>query len=126
MQTSAATDKLQKDLQIIPESVNFGTIKPGTFYETKLLIKNEDPIIQRVKISQPNNPCIKVYQKSQGPIASGMSREIIVRFTVDDSSEQNVYETFNIVSKFRIYTVAVMASVEGVEQRGNTMSSKLA
>lgn len=125
MQTSSANDGLQKDLQILPECVNFTTVKAGTYYETKLLIKNEDAIIQRVRITQPSNENIKVYQKTQGPIASGMSREIIVRFTVTNQSEANIYDTFQVHSKYRIYTIPVMAVVEGIDTSG-TLNSKLA
>ena len=42
METSATEDKLQKDLIIYPDYINFGNLKVGTFYETKLLVKNED------------------------------------------------------------------------------------
>jgi hypothetical protein len=125
MQTSASSDALQKDLSILPESINFGTIKAGTYYETKCLIKNEDSIIQRVRVVQPNNLAIKCYQKSQGPIAAGMSREIIVRFTVVPGCESSVYETFQIHSKYKIYTVPVMAAVVGMDGQINSMGSKL-
>lgn len=124
METSARNDKLQKDLIIYPDFANFGSLKMGTWYETKIMVKNEDSLLQRIKISSPNNPNIKIYQKNQGPIASGMSREILVKFNVDHTAEANVYETFEITSKYKVYNIPIYANViDALPQ--NSITSKL-
>ena len=42
MITADITDKLKRDLLIIPVSARFGKIKSGGIYETVINVKNED------------------------------------------------------------------------------------
>ena len=48
-------------------------------YEYRIKVKNEDIMSQRLTIQQPKSPHVRVGTKKFGLIASGMSRDVIVR-----------------------------------------------
>ena len=81
MITAQLSDKLQKDVSIIPSIVKFGNLKAGndTCYEFRIRVKNMDHMAQRITLRQPKSPHVRVGTKKFGLIASGMTREIFVR-----------------------------------------------
>lgn len=48
MITADLNDQLRKDIAITPASGRFGVLCCNRIYETKLVIKNEDMLVQRV------------------------------------------------------------------------------
>ena len=62
------------DIIVFPDEVNFGKLEKGGVYQTKLLIRNNLDLLQRVNIKPPMyNNAISVL-KFEGPIAPGMSK----------------------------------------------------
>ncbi len=74
-------DRLKRDLHILPAKIRFGQLRLGGKYQTQVVIKNEDILQQRVTIKQPKLDTIKAVMSSVGPIAMGLSRELIVTFS---------------------------------------------
>lgn len=111
MSISAMHDGMQKDIVVYPERIDFGNVEAGSYYETKILIKNEDSLLQRIKIVQPDKDCFSVYEKQRGAIAMGMSKELKVIFKPRSEDEGYFDDSFKIISKYRIYTIPIEASI---------------
>lgn len=64
---------------VFPDQINFGHIEIGKKYQTKIIIKNNDYLLQRVNIRPPfNNSAISVLNL-EGPIAPGISKVNLIR-----------------------------------------------
>lgn len=81
----------------------------GGKYQTKVVIKNEDILQQRVTIKQPKLDTIKAVMNSVGPIAMGLSRELVVTFSPNIVGY--IRDELQIVSKNQIYTIPILADV---------------
>eukprot|EP00828_Plagiopyla_frontata_P047993 TRINITY_DN904_c0_g1_i3.p1 TRINITY_DN904_c0_g1~~TRINITY_DN904_c0_g1_i3.p1 ORF type:complete len:346 (+),score=46.29 TRINITY_DN904_c0_g1_i3:178-1215(+) len=113
MITADITDKLKRDLLIIPVIARFGKVKAGCVYETVISVKNEDVQVQRVNVKQPSQKFARTYTKQSGPVALGLTREIFVRLeTTREMAEKGKFEDeFQIISKHEIYTIPIRAEV---------------
>lgn len=66
--------KDEKDLIIFPDRINFGAVEKGGIFQTKLILRNNQDMLQRILIKPPiHNSHISVL-KFEGPIAPGMSK----------------------------------------------------
>ncbi|EAR91082.3 hypothetical protein TTHERM_00430030 (macronuclear) [Tetrahymena thermophila SB210] len=115
MLTSDLNDQLRKDIQILPASVRFGVLCANRIYETKLVIKNEDVLAQRVTLKQPQTQHVKVFLNELGPIPMGLTREVIVRLNTSQEIIGKFQEEFQIISKHQIYKIPIFANI--IEQR---------
>ncbi|KRX02221.1 hypothetical protein PPERSA_04843 [Pseudocohnilembus persalinus] len=117
MITADLNDKLRRDLLITPISARFGVLKIGGQYQITINVKNEDLLAQRITIRQPeNNRFIKVFMKQMGPIALGLTREVIVRVNAQEEIYGKVQDSFQIVSKHEIYTIPIYATIVDQEE----------
>ena len=60
MMAAVTTDRLARNLLVMPGDVNFGTVKEGGSYEVIVTIKNEDNQMMRISIRQPRDHSVKV------------------------------------------------------------------
>ena len=64
----------KNDIIIYPEKIDFGIIERGKVFQTKLMIRNNQDLMQRVNVRPPiYNPHISIIN-SEGPIAPGLSK----------------------------------------------------
>ena len=67
MITSEITDKLKKDILVLPEKANFGSLRAGGVYEMIVAIINEDIMAQRINAKlKKNSNFIKIYSTESG------------------------------------------------------------
>lgn len=111
MSISALKDKLQKDLIVFPANINFGNLEADSRYETHLLIKNEDALQQRIRLVQPQNSLFKVVETKKGPISMGLDKKIKIVFQPGEDADGYFEDYFKIVSKYRVYTIPIKASI---------------
>ena len=68
----------KNDIIIYPEKIDFGILDRGGIFQTKLMIRNNQDLMQRVIVRPPiYNPNISVIN-SEGPIAPGLSKVISI------------------------------------------------
>jgi len=72
MVTGVLHDGLKRSLQVMPGSVVFGHIRPGTLNEVTISVKNEDQVAHRITIKPMSDKRIVVKQEEYGIIAPGM------------------------------------------------------
>jgi hypothetical protein len=72
MVTGVLHDSLKRSLQVMPGSVVFGHIRPGTINEVTISVKNEDQVAHRITIKPMSDKRIIVKQEEYGIIAPGM------------------------------------------------------
>jgi len=112
MVTSVLNDSLKRSLNILPSRVNFGAVKAGLVNEIVISVKNEDMLAQRIVLKQPSDKRFWVYQIIGGPIAPGMTRQIIVEFkTLEATKEETIVNEFQIVSKSDIFKIPIMVTL---------------
>jgi len=111
MVTAAFADALKRDLLINPVVINFGKAKCGATYERIIQVKNEDPLPQRINLRQPALSNITVRQKETGPIALGVTRDLILTLDAQKDFVGPINCTFEIVSKHDIYKIQVVGEV---------------
>ena len=68
MITAELTDKLRRDLLIVPVSARFGTIKMGGEYELVINVKNEDVLAQRINVRPPRTKYVRVFMQQLGQV----------------------------------------------------------
>ena len=67
------------DIIVYPEKIDFGIIDRGGQFKTKLIIRNNQHLMQRVNVRPPvYNPHISVIN-AEGPIAPGLSKVRVTR-----------------------------------------------
>ena len=122
MITSEITDKLKKDILILPDKANFGVLRAGGIYELIVAVFNEDIMAQRINIKEKKNAnFIKIYTTESGSvnilflnfivfnfslkIASGLPRKIFVRIHASPEILGNYNKSFKIITKNQKYKV---------------------
>ena len=69
MITSEITDKLKKDILILPDKANFGVLRAGSIYEMVIGVINEDIMAQRINIKTKKNAnFIKIFTNETGTV----------------------------------------------------------
>jgi len=67
MITSEITDKLKKDVVVLPDKANFGSLRAGGVYEMIVAVINEDILAQRINAKlKKNSNFIKIYTTEAG------------------------------------------------------------
>lgn len=115
-------DTLRRVLEIVPSSVDLGTVALGQVSSSKILIKNEDNFLVRYNIKQPSNKDIRVIYKP-GPIAPGMIVKLMVELTSQAVGE--IKSDFEIYCKSEIYTVNIIANVVADEGQQLSKTGKI-
>jgi hypothetical protein len=83
----------KNDIIIYPEKIDFGSIDRGNVYQTKLMIRNNQDLMQRVNVRPPiYNPHISI-TNSEGPIAPGLSK--VRKRSIKETS----FEMFKMILK---------------------------
>lgn len=78
MITSDITDKLKKDILILPDKANFGILRAGGIYEMVIAVINEDIMAQRINIKlKKNSNFIKLYTSETGSVYFIVKRTFI-------------------------------------------------
>ena len=78
MAINTLKDEKKNDIIVYPDEVNFKNMEKGGVYQTKIIIRNNQDLLQRVIIKPPlENPYISIL-KAEGPLAPGMSKVIIL------------------------------------------------
>lgn len=117
MVTSVLHDNLKRSLQIMPGQVVFGHIRPGTFNEVTISIKNEDQVAHRITIKPQADPRIVVRQEEYGIIAPGMIKKVIVSIRVaEDEANCSIKDTVQINSKHELFKLPITATIVGAEE----------
>ncbi|EGR30654.1 hypothetical protein IMG5_126590 [Ichthyophthirius multifiliis] len=111
MLTADLNDQLKKDISIIPCQVNFGVLKNDRIYQTKIVIKNEDILAQRVVLKQPQSQYIKVFLNELGTIPMGLTRDIIVRINASAEIIGKFTEEFQVMTKHSVYRIPIQANI---------------
>lgn len=79
MAIAALRHRDKHDLIISHEVIDFGEIQRGDVVQQKLIIRNNQGLMQRVNVRPPvNNPHISIVN-FEGPIAPGLSKVSIQR-----------------------------------------------
>jgi len=82
MVTSVLHDNLKRSLQIMPNAVVFGHVRPGSMNEITISIKNEDQVAHRITVKPMTDKHIVVRQEEYGIIAPGMTKQVVVTVRV--------------------------------------------
>ena len=95
-------------LDVQPSEIIFKDVEPGQIYQMTVVVKNLTKLVKRIRVFQPKNSCFRCDYAMLGPIASGMSIELVVSY---ESEEKGKVEDFiTIISDNRIkHTVKLSA-----------------
>lgn len=77
----------------------------------KISVKNEDMISQRITVRPCQSKSCKVFQAEMGPIALGMTRDIIVQIDASQDIQGIFEDKFEIVTKSEIFIIPVSAKI---------------
>lgn len=112
MVTGVLHDSLKRSLQVMPGSVVFGHVRPGTINEVTMTVKNEDMVAHRITIKPMSDKRIVVKQEEYGIVAPGMIKQITVTIRLpEDATNCSIKDTIQIVSKHDVFKVPVSALV---------------
>src|SRR3990167_485849 len=98
----------QAAFDVQPSEIIFKDVEPGQIYQMAVIVKNLTKGVKRIRVFQPKNACFRCDYAMLGPIAPGLSIELIVSFESDDKGEFN--DSITIVSDNNIeYEVKISA-----------------
>lgn len=129
MVTGVLHDSLKRSLNVMPSSLVFGSLRPGSTNEMVVTVKNEDMMGQRINIKPVTDKRILVRQEEYGMIAPGMIKKIVVCIRVPDDIQvpATVKDTLQIVSKHDIFKLPITAKIiseeEWTEENKNLMAT---
>ena len=116
------SDPLRRVLEILPSFVDFGNVKVGGMQSCYVLLKNEDSLLVRFSIKQPQNKDFRVIYRP-GPIAPGMIAKVIVEFNCKNPGF--LQSEFEVFCKSEIYTVNISANVIVEETKTDEKKNKI-
>lgn len=126
MVTGVLHDSLKRSLQVMPGSVAFGHIRPGTINEITVSVKNEDQVAHRITIKPMSDKRIVVKQEEYGIIAPGMIKQITVSIRcAEDAPNCSIRDTIQIVSKHDVFKVPVTAMVVSEDEFADLNETQL-
>lgn len=113
MVTGVLHDDLKRSLNIMPSSIVFGGLRPGSNNEIVVTIKNEDMLAQRINIKPVNDKRILVRQEEFGLIAPGMIKKVIVSIRIPDDFDTPlvIKDTLQIMSKHDVFKLPISAKL---------------
>mmetsp|Transcript_10237 Transcript_10237/g.13873 ORF Transcript_10237/g.13873 Transcript_10237/m.13873 type:complete len:149 (+) Transcript_10237:3188-3634(+) len=129
MVTGVLHDNLKRALNIMPSSIVFGGLRPGSTNEITVTVKNEDMLGQRINIKPLTDKRILVKQETFGLIAPGMTKQITVSIRVPDDAQvpATIKDTLTIMAKHDIYKLPITAQIlpedEWVEENKNMIAT---
>jgi len=117
MVTSVLHDNLKRSLQIMPGSVVFGHLRPGSMNEITVSIKNEDQMAQRITIKPMADKRVVVRQDEYGIIAPGMIKTLTVSIRLPEGEPNGIIkETIQINSKTDVFKIPLSATILSEEE----------
>jgi len=124
MVTSVLHDNLKRSLQIMPSSVVFGHLRPGSMNELTISVKNEDMVAQRITIKPMADKRVVVRQEEYGIIAPGMIKQLVVSIRVpEDEPNGTIKDTITINSKTDVFKIPLTATIVS-EDEFDSMNKK--
>jgi hypothetical protein len=91
-----------------PAEIIFKDVEPGQIYQMTVVVKNLTTSVKRIRVFQPKNACFRCDYAMLGPIAPGLSIELVISFESEDTGEFN--DSITIVSDNHIeYEVPISA-----------------
>ena len=78
---------MTETLQILPSEIIFKDVTPGQIYQMKVLVKNQTPIVRRIRVFQPRTPEFRCDYEMSTAIAPGLHIELIVSFEATQRGE---------------------------------------
>jgi hypothetical protein len=117
MVTSVLHDNLKRSLQIMPSSVVFGTLRPGSMNEVTISVKNEDQVAQRITVKPIADKRVVVRQDEYGIIAPGMTKTLTVSIRLPEGEPNGqIKETIQINSKTDVFKIPLTAEIVSEEE----------
>lgn len=100
---------------IQPSEIIFKDVEAGQIYQMTVIVKNLTTSVKRIRVFQPKNSCFRCDYAMLGPIAPGLSIELVVSFESDDVGEFNDHITIisdnHIESEVKISAYSPMAKI---------------
>ena len=130
MVTGVLHDDLKRSLNIMPSSIVFGGLRPGSTNEITVTIKNDDMLAHRINIKPVSDRRILVRQEEFGLIAPGMMKKVIVSIRVPEDAQTpaTIKDTLTIMSKHDIFKLPISAKLlseeEWDEENNNMMATQ--
>lgn len=91
-----------------PGEIIFKDVEPGQIYQMTVFVKNLTKGVKRIRVFQPKNSCFRCDYAMMGPIAPGLSIELVVSFESEEKGEFN--DSITIISDNDIeYNVKISA-----------------
>ena len=91
-----------------PSEIIFKDVEPGQIYQMTVVVKNLTTSVKRIRVFQPKNSCFRCDYAMLGPIAPGLSIELVVSFESEENGE--FIDSITIISDNNIeYEVAISA-----------------
>jgi hypothetical protein len=86
-------DELDKQevnkFDVQPSEIIFKDVEPGQIYQMTVVVKNLTKTVKRIRVFQPKNSCFRCDYAMLGPIAPGLSIELVVSFESEEKGEFN-------------------------------------
>lgn len=115
MPISQINDPKQKDLIIYPSTIDFGVVDLNQYYEAKLLLVNEDVMMNRFIVKPPQD-CSRIFLvKQEGPLAPGMQRIVKIQFDTANIASGLFKTEITVTTQTRTYTIPVRAEVKVID-----------
>ena len=130
MVTGVLHDDLKRSLNIMPSSIVFGGLRPGSTNEITVTIKNDDMLAHRINIKPVSDRRILVRQEEFGLIAPGMMKKVVVSIRVPEDAQTpaTIKDTLTIMSKHDIFKIPISAKLlseeEWDEENNNMMATQ--
>ena len=130
MVTGVLHDDLKRSLNIMPSSIVFGGLRPGSTNEITVTIKNDDMLAHRINIKPVSDRRILVRQEEFGLIAPGMVKKVVVSIRVPEDAQTpaTIKDTLTIMSKHDIFKLPISAKLlseeEWDEENNNMMATQ--
>ena len=70
-----------------PSEIIFKDVEPGQIYQMTVIVKNLTKNVKRIRVFQPKNSCFRCDYAMLGPIAPGLSIELVVSFENEEKGE---------------------------------------
>jgi hypothetical protein len=70
-----------------PKEVIFKDVEPGQIYQMFVMVKNLTKYVKRIRVFQPKNSFFRCDYEMLGPIAPGLSMELVISFEGQETGE---------------------------------------
>ena len=80
-------------LDVQPSEIIFKDVEPGQIYQMTVCVKNLTKGVKRIRVFQPKNSCFRCDYAMLGPIAPGLSIELVVSYESEEKGKIEDYIT---------------------------------